>query len=175
LDSKRKAAKKTLITIFGEVRYKRTYYQNKKTGEYSYLSDEAVGIEAHDKMDASLKAKLIEEAIYMPYSRSAKQASEAVELTSQTVMNSIRELGSVRNDAAEIKQDKRSVKVLYIEADEDHVSLQEGGVAEPKLVYVHEGKKKVGKDRWKLINPRYFSGVYANSDDTLVRSLGLHR
>ncbi len=168
---KEKAAKKTLITIFGEVSYERTYYQNKKTGEYSYLSDEAVGIETHDKMDASLKANLIEEAIYMPYSRSAKQASEAVDLTSQTVMNSIRELGSVGNGAAEIKQDKRSVKVLYIEADEDHVSLQEGGVVEPKLVYVHEGKKKVGKNRWKLLNPRYFSGVYANSDDIWLEVL----
>ena len=104
---KEKAAKKTLTTIFGEVRYRRTYYQNKKTGEYSYLSDEAVGIETHDKLDASLKAKLIEDAIYMPYSRSAMQASEAVNLTSQTVMNSIRELGSVSNDAVEIRLDKR--------------------------------------------------------------------
>jgi len=81
---KEKAAEKTLMTIFGEVRYERTYYKNKKTGEYSYLSDEAVGIKAHDKMDASLKARLIEEA------------AEAVGLTSQTVMNSIRELGSVQ-------------------------------------------------------------------------------
>lgn len=29
-----------------EVSYKRTYYQNKKTGEYHYLSDELVGIAA---------------------------------------------------------------------------------------------------------------------------------
>ncbi len=35
----------------------------------------------------------------------------------QTVMNSIRELGSVDNDAVEVKQDKKAVKVLYIEAD----------------------------------------------------------
>ena len=168
---KEKAAKKTLTTIFGEVRYRRTYYQNKKTGEYSYLSDEAVGIETHDKLDASLKAKLIEDAIYMPYGRSAMQASEAVDLTSQTVMNSIRELGSVSNDAVEIRLDKRCVKTLYIEADEDHVSLQNGGNIEPKLVYVHEGKRQVGKDRWKLINPRYFSGVYANSDELWIEVL----
>ena len=168
---KEKAAEKTLTTIFGEVRYERTYYENKKTGEYSYLSDESVGIEAHDKLDASLKAKLIEEAIYMPYGRSAKQASEAVDLTSQTVMNSIRELGSVSNDTAKIRQDKRSIKTLYIEADEDHVSLQNGGCVEPKLVYVHEGKKKVGKNRWKLINPRYFSGVYTNSDELWIEVL----
>jgi hypothetical protein len=107
----------------------------------------------------------------MTYSRSAKQASKAVDLTSQTVMNSIRELDSVSNDAAEIRQDKRSVKILYIEADEDHVSLQDGGNVEPKLVYVHEGKKQVGKDRWKLLNPRYFSGVYSNSDELWVEVL----
>jgi hypothetical protein len=162
---KENGKKKTLTTIFGEVRYKRTYYRNNKTGEYSFLSDEAVGIKAHDKLDASLKAKLIEEAIYTSYGRSGEEATEAVELTSQTVMNSIRELGSVRNDAAEIKLEKRRVKTLYIEADEDHVSLQDKGKAEPKLVYVHEGKMKVSKDRYKLINPRYFSGVYSNSDE----------
>ena len=165
---KSKEDEKALTTIFGEVKYKRTYYENKKTGEYSYLSDEAVGISAHDKLDASLKSKLIEEAVYMPYRRSAKEASEAVELTSQTVMNSIRELGSVDNKAVEIKQYKRTVKVLYIEADEDHVALQAGGKIEPKLVYVHEGRKAVGKNRWKLSNVRYFSGIYANSDELWV-------
>ncbi|WP_181793843.1 UPF0236 family transposase-like protein [Garciella nitratireducens] len=29
-----------LSTIFGVVNYKRTYYKNKKTKEYAYLSDE---------------------------------------------------------------------------------------------------------------------------------------
>lgn len=165
---KSKDDKKTLTTIFGEVKYKRTYYENKRTGEYSYLSDEAVGVAAHDKLDASLKAKLIEEAVFMPYSRSGKKASEAVSLTSQTVMNSIRELGRVENDAAEIKQKKRSIKTLYIEADEDHVALQDGGHAEPKLVYVHEGRKNIGKDRWELINARYFSGLYNKSEELWV-------
>lgn len=162
---KSKNDEKTLTTIFGEVKYKRTYYKNKKTGQYSYLSDEAVGISAHDKLDASLKARLIEEAVFMPYSRSGEKATEAVSLTSQTVMNSIRELGGVENDAVEIKQEKTAVKILYIEADEDHVALQNGGHIEPKLVYVHEGRKKAGKDRWKLLNARYFSGVYNNSDE----------
>lgn len=162
---KSKNDEKTLTTIFGEVKYKRTYYKNKKTGEYSYLSDEAVGISAHDKLDASLKARLIEEAVFMPYSRSGEKATEAVSLTSQTVMNTIRELGGVDNDAVEIKQEKRAVKILYIEADEDHVALQNGGHIDPKLVYVHEGRKKAGKDRWELLNARYFSGVYNNSDE----------
>jgi hypothetical protein len=71
---KSKGDSKKLATIFGEVRYKRTYYQNKKTGEYSYLSDELVGITAHDKLDTSLQARLIEKAIDMPYGRSGKAA-----------------------------------------------------------------------------------------------------
>jgi len=165
---KSKSDKKTFTTIFGEVKYKRTYYENKKTGEYSYLSDESVGISAHDKLDASLTAKLIEEAVFMPYSKSGERATEAVSLTSQTVMNSIRELGGIDNDAVGIKQEKKAVKTLYIEADEDHVALQDGGHIEPKLVYVHEGSQKVGKERWKLLNARYFSGVYNNSDELWV-------
>jgi hypothetical protein len=36
---------------------------------------------------------------------------------------------------------------------------------------VHEGRKQVGKDRWKLINPRYLSGVYANSDELWMEVL----
>lgn len=165
---KSKADQKNLATLFGEVSYKRTYYQNKKTDEYSYLSDEAVGIKAHDKLDTSLKARLIEEAIHMPYRRSGQKAAEAVNLTSQTVMNSIRELGSVGNNAVKIKKKNMDVKILYIEADEDHVALQDGRCEEPKLVYVHEGRVKVGKERWKLLNPRYFSGVYADSDELWV-------
>jgi hypothetical protein len=165
---KSKDDKKTLTTIFGKVKYKRTYYENKKTGEYSYLSDEAVGISSHDKLDSSLKARLVEEAVFMPYSRSGEKATDAVSLTGQTVMNSIRELGKIENDAVGVKQEKKVVKTPYIEADEDHVALQDGGHIEPKLVYVHEGKKKVGKDRWKLINVRYFSGVYNNSDELWI-------
>jgi hypothetical protein len=162
---KSKGDQKNLVTIFGDVNYRRTYYQNKKTKEYSYLSDEIVGIKAHDKLDISMKARLIEEAIAMPYKRSGEKAAEAAKLTAQTVMNSIRELGSVANSAVEIKENKKIVKTLYIEADEDHVALQDGRCEEAKLVYVHEGRIKIGKDRWKLLNPRYFSGVYSNSDE----------
>lgn len=165
---KSKADPKTLVTLFGEVSYSRTYYQNKRTGEHKYLSDEAVGIFPHDRMDTSLKAKLIEGAIEVPYRRSAETAAEAVQLTSQTVMNSIRELGSVSSKAVEIKGGKKAVKILYIEADEDHVALQDGSCLEPKLVYVHEGKIATSKDRWQLLNPRYFSGVYGNSDELWV-------
>ena len=84
---KSKADQKNLATVFGEVSYKRTYYQSKKTGEYSYLSDELVGISVHDKLDTSLKARLIEEAINIPYRKSGEKAAEAIKLTSIFVMS----------------------------------------------------------------------------------------
>lgn len=44
-------------------------------------------------------------------------------------------------------EEKREIEYLYIEADEDHVSLQEGGTASPKLIYIHESFEEVeGKD-----------------------------
>lgn len=62
-----KSAPNTLATIFGEVHYQRTYYKHKTEKEYRHLSDELMGIDAYDKMDVSLKEKLIEEAIDTPY------------------------------------------------------------------------------------------------------------
>ena len=132
---KNKKSEKSLATIFGEVKYKRTYYVNKQTDEYRYLSDESVGIKANDRMDILLESMLIEEAIETPYRKSSEKISKNVTLTGQTVMNAIRNLDTVSNQA------------------------------EPRLVYVHEGKQKIGKDRYKLINPRYFSGVYKENAD----------
>lgn len=160
-----KAAPNTLATIFGEVHYHRTYYKHKTETEYRYLSDELMGIDAYDKMDVSLKAKLIEEAIDTPYARSGRKAAETLEISSQSVMNSIRELGPVKSSEVKIQRAKETPKILYIEADEDHVALQTSGCAEPKLVYIHEGRKQAGKDRFKLQNSRYFGGMYKESEE----------
>jgi len=162
---KDKKSQKSLATIFGEVKYERTYYVNKRTGEYKYLSDEAVGIETNDRMDILLESMLIEEAIESPYRKSGEKISKNVTLTGQTVMNSIRKLQAVPNNAAPIKGINPNTKILFIEADEDHVSLQRGKCVEPRLIYVHEGKRKVSQDRYELINPRYFSGIYKESAD----------
>ena len=161
---------KTLLTVFGEVKYQRTYYRSKNTGKHKYLSDEFLGISSHDRIDMSLKARLVDKAVDTAYGRSGKEAVESAELSSQTVMNTIREIKNIPNltkrDLAEKEQDEKiKVKYLYIEADEGHVSLQDGGYVEPRLIYVHEGSELISKHRNKLKNIKYFSGIYANSDE----------
>ena len=85
----------TLATLFGEVKYHRTYYKHKEDHHYSCLSDILVGIEAHDKMDLSLKAKCVENAVDGSYRKSGKEACDALELSGQTVMNAFKWLGPV--------------------------------------------------------------------------------
>ena len=161
----RRNDRKTLITKFGEVNYERTYYKSKKIGSYRYLSDELVGIYPYERMDLSYESELIEEAIETSYEKSGKRASNNVQVTRQTVMNTIRRLGNVENDEAEIPLKKRVVKTLYIEADEDHVALQNGRNKEIKLIYVHEGKRFKSKGRYELINKRLFTGSLIASED----------
>lgn len=78
-------------------------------------------------------------------------------------MNKIHELEIIEPEV-EIEK-KKDVRILYIEADEDHVSLQNKGTEDkdgkrtqkitvPKLIYIHEGydlkksskKRKILKD-----------------------------
>ena len=161
----RRNDKKTLITKFGEVNYQRTYYKNKKDGSYDYLSDRMVGIESYERMDLSYEAELIKESMDNSYHKSGIKVSKNTQVSKQTVLNSIRKLGNVENKDAEIKLKKKEVKVIYIEADEDHVAMQDGKNKEIKLIYVHEGKKIKSKDRYELINKRYFTGSLKDTED----------
>lgn len=56
---------------------------------------------------------------------------------------------------------RKEIKKIFIEADEDHIHLQNGKSAEVKLAYIHEGREIVA-GRTKLINPRYFVSVTDN-------------
>lgn len=162
----RKADRKTLLTPFGEVTYERTYYKHKDTGQYAYLVDEAAGISPHTKVDALVKADAVELAVELSYRKSGNELqrqNSAVMLSGQAVMDAIREI-----DTQQIcplpKGSKRTVRVLYIEADEDHVASFKRRGLMPKLVYVHEGYLPGSEKRPKLKNCYYFSGMYKDSE-----------
>lgn len=73
-------------------------------------------------------------------------------------MNPIRKIDKIKTYGKAVE--KKRIKALYIEADEDHIHYQNERSGIIKLVYVHEGKKHTVKDRNELISPKYFSGVY---------------
>lgn len=151
----RKNEEKTVITKLGEVSYERTYYRSKHGKGYRHLVDEILGLDVHARMDDEMHAELAETASNMSY-RKAGRSSGEVEVSGQTAMNSVRSLEKIKVES--IAAEKKSVAVLYVEADEDHIALQSGKSAMPRLIYIHEGIREEGKRRC-LKSPYYLSNL----------------
>ena len=167
--------KTTLLTSLGSVTYQKTLFRNKFTGKYEYLLDRVMGIEKHARMTEDAEAKILEEAVQTSYRKGGLSASITEECVSkETVMNKLHALEFPKN--TEKPEEKKVVDYLYIDADEDHVSLQfrekkgdliktennrKNNNAIAKLVYVYEGieKEAPSSKRHKLVNPYYFSRV----------------
>jgi len=149
--------RKEIITCFGAISYERTYYRHKTTRRYTYLVDEQAGYTPHMRVDQEVKAKLVSCAADMAYRKSAKAVGDAyggVKLSGQTVLQAVRQFGQPAKSA----QERKKVKTLYIEADEDHVANQHGRAMEARLVYIHEGWQDQDGRR-ALVNQLYLSSV----------------
>lgn len=165
-----------LLTSFGTLRYNRTYYKPKRGGKRKFLVDEIVGIKPHDRVSADVVINALEEASDSSYRKGGKKAAYLDEISKQAVMKKVHDIEIIE---PEIKvEKKKELKILHIEADEDHVAMQKKGeknkeeknkrkVIMPRLVYVHEGidYEKSTKSRKVLKNVRYFGGVYKNTED----------
>lgn len=171
----------TLLCCLGSFSYNRTYYKDKKTGEYVYLSDLQFGIEPRAKTMEDSKAQALEEAVESSYRKGGLRASVTESLSKASMKNLIHGL-VVDMPKPEVKE-KKKVRILHINADEDHVAAQfwktkgdlkknEGGIKSntitPKLVYVYEGVERESpkSKRWKLVNTHYFSGLYERERNT---------
>lgn len=169
-----KDSQKQLITSLGTVQFKKTLFKNRKTGETEYLLDRILGLEKHERMTEDAMAAMLEEAVQTSYRRGGEESCLEGSVSKQTVKTKIHQLKFPKN--TEKTQEKKVVDYLYIEADEDHVSLQfrekKGDLTEnanhqknncqiTKLVYVHEGiEPEAPKSRrYRLINPYYFSSI----------------
>lgn len=136
-----------LLTSFGAIKYSRTYFKPKNKGKRQYLVDNIVGINPHDRVSADVEINAIDEAVDSCYRKAGEKAVYDDKLSKQAVMNKVHQIEV--NEAPLQVQEKKEIRILYIEADEDHVALQRKGknqsnekklgICMPKLVYVHEG------------------------------------
>ena len=169
-----KDQEKSLITSLGTVTFTKTLFTHKQTGEMKYLLDEIIGLEKHERMTDDAKAKLLTEAVQTSYRRGGEECSLESNVSKQAVKKKLHELKFPKTE--EKPEKKKELEYLYIEADEDHVSLQyrnqkgdlkknENGQKNncliTKLVYVHEGVEPEApkSKRYRLINPYYFCRV----------------
>ncbi|WP_353892222.1 ISLre2 family transposase [Proteinivorax hydrogeniformans] len=164
----RKGDYKSILTPFGEMTYKRTYFKNKETKKYSYLADENAGITAHMRIEPTLKSELLEATTKLSYEKATQELSRynsELKLSKQTAANTVRDF---KAKDYEIPCDKKEVPTLYIEADEDHLSVRSKRGAQARLIYVHEGVKEVNGRRM-LINPKYFTSIDEKPEDFWFR------
>lgn len=163
----------SLITSLGTIRYRKTLYKDKETGKREYLLDKYMDLKAHTRITEDAMARILEEAAESSYLKGGMNVAIGDDVVSkETVMN---KLHALKFPEKEPLKEKRAVKYLYIDGDEDHVSLQyinqKGDIGSrrringimPKIIYVYEGIKAEGVRR-ELINPAYFGGVYDGED-----------
>lgn len=162
----------TIITSLGDVTYKRTLFKNTKTGSSCYLLDKLLEIEPHTRMSEDAIARMLEEAAESNYRKGGVNASiSGSVLSKETVMNKLHALEFPKTVH---RGEKKEVETLYIDADEDHVALQylveKGDIKKPRnntvmprLAYVYEGVDTEENGRPKLVNVKYFGGVYDGS------------
>lgn len=175
-----KDSQKQLITSLGTVHFTKTLFKNRKTGEMEYLLDRILGLEKHERMTEDAVAAMLEEAVQTSYRRGGEECSLEGCVSKQAVKQKLHTLKFPRDISKPEK--KREVDYLYIEADEDHISLQfrekKGDLVTgsnskknnsliTKLVYIHEGIEPEApkSKRHKLINPYYFCRVCDGKDN----------
>ena len=173
---------KQLVTMLGTVTFHKTFFTNKQTGETECLLDRILGLEKHERIAEDAHARILQEAVQTSYRRGGEEASlTETEVTKQTVMDKIHVLKFPQG--WETPAVKKVVDYLYIEADEDHISLQyrdkkgdlkrtgkgsKNNNAITKLIYVHEGIKPEApkSKRNRLIHPHYFSRTAEGCSNT---------
>ena len=111
---------RTLLISLGMVRFAHTRYTHKETKESVYLLDRILGLSAHTRLSVDAKACILEEAAQSSYRKAGECLPEPV--SKETVMLTVHRLTIPKQEEKE-QGEKRQVKTLYVEADEDHIAL----------------------------------------------------
>jgi hypothetical protein len=159
---KHKDKTRRLLTTLGEVTLHRRLYYDKIEARYFFAADELLQIDKRARIEKGMQAQLIADATRSSYGKAAEIAHRKV--SRQTVHNIVRRLNDERLKVR--AEGLKTVEHIYIEADEDHIHLNNGSPAEVRLIYVHEGVRQVCRGRRELINPKYFVSVSTDNDTT---------
>lgn len=127
---------RTIQTQFGALTFGRRYYTHKQVeGKRCYLLDEYLHIPAYERVDNFLKAKVCALATEYSYEKSSQLACEGA-ITRQSVKRIVQQ--AKEPELVPVRQ-RTQVKVIHIQADEDHVALQDGRRSTiVKLAVIHE-------------------------------------
>ena len=142
---------KQLITSLGTVYFDKTLFREKESRRSKYLLDDFLKLEKHQRLTEDAVAEMLKETVETSYRKDGIATSIKDTVSKETVKDIIHGL---KFPSMKKPSQKKPVDYLYIDADEDHVSLQfqkEKGDLEKdsrgykkncaitKLIYVYEG------------------------------------
>lgn len=81
-------------------------------------------LDKHERLIQAAETKLLTESLKTSYEEAAKVLPSKQKITRTTVMNKVHQI--TENIKIEELSEKKTVKTLFIEADEDHVAEQHG-------------------------------------------------
>ena len=143
--------KRTIITKYGEVTFKRRYYIAKDdTGTNGFLLDRYLNLIPYSKLTRDAKEEVIKSIADNPsYRVAGKNAIDGVILSKQTVYNCLKDATITTKP----RETKLKVPVIHISVDGFYVS-QKGNEnkVEKKFANIFTGIEKISKKRNKLIN-----------------------
>ncbi len=159
-----KKVPRSVETSVGTVTYRRTYFRT-KDGTYLYLTDHLIGVERMERVTKELCAKLLGNSAYV--SMQTALDMENCSLTRQTVDN---KLLAMKEVAFDMERMEHTPEVLYLFADEDHVSLRPKHSTCVPCVTVTEGIDTSDPKRHRTIHPIHFQG-YGQEPDAFAENI----
>ena len=137
-----------VATLMGDVEYKRRYYLDKETGEYVFLLDKALDVEA-GRVSPGLAIAAAMQAVLGPSYRAARESLKRLYgyqvVSHETIRQLILRLGELIEKEEEKKREEaagtRRVPVLFVEVDGYWLSMQKGKKRrqEMRMMVAHEG------------------------------------
>ena len=162
--------KRTIMTIFGEITYRKTIYSHKYFNKFYCFIDDYLGLKKYDYFDPYIKSMVIKYASDNPYSKVAKIINDIIfnrikldepfqYISKQTVRNIV--LNEPISEP-EINQ-LQTPNDLYIMADEKFVSTQNNNNSDVmvKEIVVFDGKTV--KNNRTTLNNKYSFASFNNS------------
>lgn len=169
---------RNIITLFGEVTFKRRYYYDKLKNKYYYYVDNVLNIKPYSRFDPFVCAKICEVSSHDSYAKAGRTVSELIgkrlkfdDDLNKYLINRAQARNIVLNfDIPKIEYEERPTnKKLYVMLDEKWVHSQhnDGKDFMVKAVVVFESvetvykkrKNKNSKIRYKLVGKHVLASI----------------
>ena len=81
-----------LVTTAGVVNFTHTFFKKREDGNYHYLLDEWMGLDAHERLSEKAETAVVTEAINTSYAHASKVLGEDARISKMVIINKIRAL-----------------------------------------------------------------------------------